>query len=300
MINADGDIWRFHRRVTGPVFSERIHHAVWEESMNQARLMMHSWFLPNNRNIDNIPIPSIGDDALRLGLNVITGAAYGCPLGWDESPPCASSTSLSYRASVEQLTAHLMPIFLTPRWLLRLARRDSTWGRAWEAYTAFGGYMRGMLDRERAHLNAGECMEENLLTALIRAEDQGDEKETRRMTEQEVMGNAFIFLFAGHETTANTLHYALILLAQRPDIQQILLNEVDSVYARAALEGRDQLEYELDFNRARWTFAIMVCDKCSSYAVPDANVMVTVGNGSNVHSNWHDKQMGRDRPAHCL
>jgi len=71
------------------------------------------------------------------------------------------------------------------------------------------------------------------------------------------MGNAFIFLFAGHETTANTLHYALLLLAQRPDVQNILLNEIDEVYQRAALEGRAQLEYEPDFNRARWTFAIM-------------------------------------------
>jgi len=117
--------------------------------------------------------------------------------------------------------------------------------------------MRGMLDRERAHLNAGDYMEENLLTALIRAEDEVEEKEDRKMNAQEVMGNAFIFLFAGHETTANTLHYALILLAQHPDIQEFLLEEVDGVYKQAAQEGRSQLEYDLDFNRARWTFAIM-------------------------------------------
>ena len=119
--------------------------------------------------------------------------------------------------------------------------------------------MRGMLDRERTRINTGECGEDNLLTALIQAEDLEDEKEGRKMFPQEVMGNAFIFLFAGHETTANTLHYALLLLAQRPDVQNILLNEIDEVYQRAALEGRAQLEYEPDFNRARWTFAIMVC-----------------------------------------
>jgi len=257
VINADGEVWRFHRRVTGPAFSERIHRAVWQESMNQARCMMQSWLTSSECKADSISIPSIGDDTLHLGLNVITGAAYGCPLAWNESPPCASPINLSYRASVEQLTAHLMPIFLTPRWLLRLAPRDSTWGRAWEAYSAFGGYMRGMLDRERAHMNAGECTEENLLTALIRAEELQDEKESRKMDVQEVMGNAFIFLFAGHETTANTLHYALLLLAQHPDVQQSLLNEIDDVYDLAAREGRSQLQYELDFNRARWTFAIM-------------------------------------------
>jgi cytochrome P450 len=160
---------------------------------------------------------------------------------------------------MEQLTAHLMPIFLTPLWLLRLARRNSTWGRAYEAYTAFGSYMRGMLDRERALQKNGGGAEDNLLTALIQAaEYEVDDKESRNMSPQEVMGNAFIFLFAGHETTANTLHYSLILLAQHPEIQRILLDEIDSVYEQAAQEGRSQLEYDLDFNRARWTFAIMV------------------------------------------
>jgi cytochrome P450 len=118
--------------------------------------------------------------------------------------------------------------------------------------------MRGMLNRERAHLHAGDNREENLLTALIRAEEMGDEKEGRLMEPHEVMGNAFIFLFAGHETTANSLHYTMILLAQRPDMQQRFLDEVDEIYDRAALEGRDQLEYELDFSRAGWTLAIMV------------------------------------------
>jgi len=53
------------------------------------------------------------------------------------------------------------------------------------------------------------------------------------------------------------LHYTMILLAQRPDMQQRFLDEVDEIYDRAALEGRDQLEYELDFSRAGWTLAIM-------------------------------------------
>jgi cytochrome P450 len=261
--STDGDIWRFHRRVTGPVFSERIHRVVWQESMNQAHLMMQSWLPSTDREPDSVRIPAFGDDILHLGLNVITGAAYGYPLGWNENPPCASSTSLSYHASVEQLTAHIMSIFITPRSLLRLAPRDSTWGRAWEGYDAFGGYMRGMLNRERAHLHAGDNREDNLLTSLIRAEEMADEKEGRSMEPHEVMGNAFIFLFAGHETTANSLHYTMILLAQRPDMQQRFLDEVDEVHDRAALEGRDQLEYELDFSRAGFTLAIMVRRKHS-------------------------------------
>ncbi|KIM80049.1 hypothetical protein PILCRDRAFT_822889, partial [Piloderma croceum F 1598] len=256
VINTDGDTWRLHRRVTGQAFSERLHRAMWQEGVNQARFMMESWLTSNERNPDRLRVSELERDALHLALNVITGAAYGYPLRWNEDPQCASPTGLSYRAAVVQFTAHLMPIFLTPRWLLRLARKDSTRGRAWEAYTAFESYMRGMLDRQRARLGAAQCTDENLLTVLIRSEDQ-DEKASKKMTAKEVMGNTFIFLFAGHETTANTLHYSLLLLAQRQDVQQRFLNEVDDIVEKAAQEGRCELDYDLDFNRARWALAIM-------------------------------------------
>lgn len=257
VINADGDVWRFHRRVTGPVFSEKINQVVWDEGMTQAQYMVESWQKGSEKS-DDVRISSLGDDLYRLALNVITGSAYGCPLGWTENPPCAIDTALSYRQSMEQMTAHLMPIFLTPHWLLRLGRKDSNWGRAWEGFTAFRGYMQGMLDRERGRLAAGEMVEDNLMTVLISAANHEDEKEERAMSPQEVMGNAFILLFAGHETTANTMHYALLVLAQHPDVQQMLLDEIDEVYARAKEQGRNTLEYERDFNRARWAFAIMV------------------------------------------
>jgi cytochrome P450 len=171
--------------------------------------------------------------------------------------------------------------------------------------------MRGMLDRQRAQLDAGECTEENLLTALIQAQSQEDEKEGRTLNYEEVMGNMFIMLFAGHETTANTLHYSLLLLAQHPDIQQILLNEIDTIYQEAAQQGRRELEYELDFNRARWTFAIMsetlrvytptgmtnkwtatdqpIAFEGSTYVIPQGT-RISI-NGTGVHANpkvWGD------------
>ena len=294
MINTDGDVWRVHRRITGQVFSERLHHDVWEESVKQAGFMMKSWLTSNNSDSNLIHVPSIEDDALRLTLNVITGAAYGCPLRWDESPPSASPTTLSFRTSVQQFNAHLMPIYLTPKWLLRFAWRDSTRGRAWEAYTGFEGYLRGLLDRQRVNLNAGDCLEENLLTTLIRAGGQGEDKESRKMNAEEVMGNTFIILFAGHETTANTVHYSLLLLAQRQDVQRFLLNEIDNIYDRAAQEGRCQLNYELDFNRARWAIAVMVSiQKPYSNALPD--FPGAVRNTSNVYADRHNEQVDCNR-----
>jgi cytochrome P450 len=43
------------------------------------------------------------------------------------------------------------------------------------------------------------------------------------------MGNSFIFLFAGHETSANVLHYALLFLAMHPATQRHLQSDIDSI-----------------------------------------------------------------------
>jgi len=43
------------------------------------------------------------------------------------------------------------------------------------------------------------------------------------------MGNSFIFIFAGHETSAGTLHYAMIHLAMHPTIQAHLQSDIDSI-----------------------------------------------------------------------
>ncbi|KAJ7889916.1 cytochrome P450 [Mycena olivaceomarginata] len=239
VINTDGDIWRLHRRVTGPVFSERIHSDVWREGRRQAQFMMQSW---TSTSPTSLRTSTIGGDLLRLGLNVITGSAYATPLTWTSNPPCAITTELSYRESMEQLTAHLMPIFLTPHSALRLASKDSAPIRLSE------GTCRECLDQEKE--KPASPGEDNLLTVLLRAQTEHDEKLGRAMSESEVMGNMFIMLFAGHETTANTLHYALLSLALNPDAQDMLLNEIDSIFERALKEGRTELE-------ARWAFATM-------------------------------------------
>lgn len=149
------------------------------------------------------------------------------------------------------------PLFLTPHWLLRLAPRHTSWGRAWEAYAAYGGYMKAMIERHRASIRKGEAVDENLLTALITAQEEVDPKAGRKMRDEEVMGNLFIFLFAGHETTANTTHYALLLLALNQDIQAQLHAEIDSITASAKAEGREELDYDEDFPRARVALAVM-------------------------------------------
>ena len=52
----------------------------------------------------------------------------------------------------------------------------------------------------------------------------------RKLTDEEVVGQAVIFLLGGYETTANTLAYISYLLALNPDIQEKLQSEIDSYF----------------------------------------------------------------------
>ena len=58
------------------------------------------------------------------------------------------------------------------------------------------------------------------------------QKKRRRLTEDEVVGQAFIFLLAGYETSSNTISFACYLLATHPECQRRAQQEVDDFFLR--------------------------------------------------------------------
>ncbi|KAK6064490.1 cytochrome P450 [Seiridium cupressi] len=80
-----------------------------------------------------------------------------------------------------------------------------------------------------------------LITSLVRALDletaeQFDandslrgSKKPRGLTDDEVVGNVFVMNVAGHDTTANTLGFALMLLSASPETQRWLHEEIITV-----------------------------------------------------------------------
>lgn len=68
----------------------------------------------------------------------------------------------------------------------------------------------------------------DLFDALIRGSGIVDEKSTN-LKKSDLLGNAFVLMLAGHETTANTLHFSLLYLAMDPESQRRLQNDVDAI-----------------------------------------------------------------------
>jgi cytochrome P450 len=65
------------------------------------------------------------------------------------------------------------------------------------------------------------------------------------LSDSEIFGNAFVMIVAGHETTANSIHFSLMELAINPKSQRLLQKEVQTVFGNAPPETWD---YESSIN----------------------------------------------------
>jgi cytochrome P450 len=75
------------------------------------------------------------------------------------------------------------------------------------AMASFKTYMTEMYEAEKQAMAAQKPAEDNLMTQLVRA-SMGEDG----LSENEIYGNLFIFNFAGHDTTANTLAFTILSL----------------------------------------------------------------------------------------
>lgn len=60
--------------------------------------------------------------------------------------------------------------------------------------------------------------------------EKGQTPPPQALTDEEIIGNAFVFILAGHETTANAIHFSLIYLALNLSSQRHLQRDLDSIF----------------------------------------------------------------------
>lgn len=96
-----------------------------------------------------------------------------------------------------------------------------------QAFIEFRKYMETMVDQQKQYKDAQNGKEGgNLLENFVNASQAPD---ASRISDAAVFGNLFIFILAGHETSANTMTFALSLLACRQGFQKALQADVDTI-----------------------------------------------------------------------
>ena len=246
VVTTEGAEWRHHRKIVSPPFTEKNNHLVWEETLAQAQAMIDGWFGTDKERSKTVR--TAADDAMRLSLHIISKAGFGVSMAWpglpDESGQETRAANLehghtmTYTDALGILLHNMVPVILIPRLLLKYLPTKTT-RLAYTSYTEWRQYMREVYNDKKAKILAGQESEhEDLMTAMLKSADvtahgsavEDGKKAEQSMTDEEILGNAFVFILAGHETTANSIHFCLIYLAMHISSQRRLQQDLDKTF----------------------------------------------------------------------
>ncbi|KAK0220202.1 cytochrome P450 [Armillaria fumosa] len=244
MVGTEGAVWKRHRAVAKPAFNEANNAFVWSESMRIAT----EWFADidnrmsgtaRERNVDLLK------DLTQLTLLVISTAGFGRRVSWSEDaaavPPAGHK--IAFRPAVTSAISHLIPKVLTPDFIydfsdwVHLPFVSPALKETRESFEALKFHMLDVISLARAWVASGKAvdMDAALLRNLVEANmfEEADFNH-KRLTDDELLSNTLTFLLAGHETTAHTICFALVLLALHPDVQRRVYEEVSRSWPEGA------------------------------------------------------------------
>ncbi|KZV68494.1 cytochrome P450 [Peniophora sp. CONT] len=216
IVASEGEEWKRHRKITAPAFSERNNRLVWDETVRIVDDLMNDIW----QNAPTVTVNDAVDFTIPIAIFVISAAGFGQRATWLENRTPSAGHKMTFKDAVHKLCAELITVMSTPKWAMGLSEKLRT---ARLSVDEMQQYMTEMIE-ERRYIH-DDTSRSDLFSLLMGALDDGDAKATDR----ELTGNIFIFLLAGHETTAHTLAFALAYLALYPEAQDYLLREIESV-----------------------------------------------------------------------
>jgi cytochrome P450 len=231
LVTSEGDFWQRQRRLSQPMFHhQRIAHygAVMVDYTQQ---MLQNW--KGGQVID------IHAEMMRLTLNIVMKTIFDRDVSDREAKSISHALDEGMNWYITQDAEN--GLSWPDRGLQAIGLRvDEADRRYQEALTLLDRTIYAMIQQRRSH--TGDTVTTDLLGMLMQVEDADDGS---RMSDLQLRDEVATMIAAGHETTANTLSWAWMLLAQHPHIHTQLRAELDRVLqGRAAtVEDLPQLPY---------------------------------------------------------
>ncbi|KAK0188569.1 cytochrome P450 [Armillaria mellea] len=243
IVASEGDTWKKYRKISAPAFSDKNNRLVWEESMNITKDLINTVW----KDKDVVNVEHIVDITLSIALNVIGVAGFGRKMTWQADTAVTLGHTMSFHDALALVSTGVVLKVIVPRWAMGLIPR---WAKRsvrislfefLNPYTIIKTYMLEMIKARRI---AEKEERHDLFSSLLDANDDEDPLggETK-LTVPELMGNIYIFLLAGHETTAHTLAFAFALLALYPNQQETLYRHIMTIIP----DGRNPTYEEMPF-----------------------------------------------------
>ena len=211
LLTSDGEVWRRHRRILNPAFSRQaisaaVPRMVAETERTAARFRGGQSFDATVEMTD-------------LTLRIVGHALLGIDLEDEVRLVGRSMTTLQTALAV-------------PRSLPAVAR----WPVEQVVHRAVADLDR-VIERVVHNRRSKPSAQVDLLQMLLDATDP--ENKDVHLSAREVRDELVTFLLAGHETTSNTLAWALYLLAKHPEVMRACQAEVDAVLAERTCKSED-------------------------------------------------------------
>ncbi|MGK7861523.1 cytochrome P450 [Falsiroseomonas sp. E2-1-a4] len=203
---SDGPLWRERRRVVAPVTHVSRLPELAPAITEAAAERREQW-----HNLPPGPVDVLAEMG-HLTAEIICRTIFGRALGRDAAGEVVAAFA-EYQAQIGQ--TDILSLFNLPDWFPRFRGRR-VHDAARRIHKVVDGLIAGILDGEQQ----GEA-------SLIRAMSEAKVPGTDRPMDRTAFRNEAIVLFmAGHETTANTLAWALFMLSQDPASAERLAEEV--------------------------------------------------------------------------
>lgn len=198
LLSVEGEQWRLQRRVLAPMFARKTVMDFTPAMMAAATALIDRWSgLGDGATVD------IAAEMAKVTLDVVERTIFSDGFGSDaEDIRAAMVTYFNTIGKISPLDLLGIPEFV-PR-LARMRVRSTLKFFEAEVDRVISARLRILAERPERAPN-------DLLTHLLAARDCSHEN---GITEAEVRSNILTFIAAGHETTANTLTWAMFLLSQ--------------------------------------------------------------------------------------
>ncbi|TGO57593.1 hypothetical protein BELL_1337g00010 [Botrytis elliptica] len=259
VLTTNGEQWAKHRKVVASVVTERISKTVFEESLSHANKVLGEVLLTFSEKAGSTDTPLLFDMLTRITLEVLISAGLGDKVPWkleDKQTPDHGYT-MSYTESLGLVTDNVLGVGLLPTKIL------NGWPKFLPGYRLMTTVGRALLEVQRRNQSllyqereriekwgVSESTKANLMSNMVHTSDSPGNS----LSEDEMIGNLFIFTAAGFKTTAATLVYAMALLARFPLWQEWLLEEVDEL---TSVDGTEALEYTVIYPKCIRIMAFM-------------------------------------------
>lgn len=203
LINSDGEFWKRQRKLMSPAFHHRRIIGYVDIITDEAVRLVEKWH-GDSRSID------VDHDMMRATLTIVAKALFKTDMHDDDVNRIGASMT-----TIQEFSGDVIKDLL-PSWLPTLAKT-----REARAIRELDDVVYRVIAEHRAiGTDNGD-----LLWMLLDARDE----DGNGMTDRQIRDELVTLFLAGHETTANTLNWAWVLLAQHPDQEAALHTELDTV-----------------------------------------------------------------------